>query len=169
MCRCRPTTSFLCPAAPAKRPRDAHSKRQSRRERAWPSGAFPSRHPETKARTMKSSDLPIEPSVKSIAQTAQSVELRHSRAHTADCDGVRSVTPNYFSLLDYSRLLWRYKLTLVSFAAASIAAALLISLMQTPIYRVRTSLEIQSASATELKNPDSAAAAAYASPESYVE
>src|SRR5215475_8109090 len=118
---------------------------------------------------MKSSDFPIEPSVEPIAQPGLQVELRHSRARAASSDSVGAGTPNYLSLLDYSRLLWRSKLTLGSFAAASIAAAILISLAETPIYRVRTSLEIQSASPTELKNSDSANVAAYASPESYVE
>lgn len=77
---------------------------------------------------------------------------------------------SYDSLLDYWHVLFRHRLTLLSFAMASLCAAILISLVQTPIYRVRTSLQIQSANLPELKGADSAGTnGSYASAESYVE
>ncbi len=51
---------------------------------------------------------------------------------------------NYDSLLDYWHVLFRHRVTLLKFTLGGLLAAVLISLVQTPIYRVRTSLEIQS-------------------------
>ena len=77
---------------------------------------------------------------------------------------------SYDTLLDYWHILFRHRVTLLSFTLVALCAALLISLVQTPTYRVRTSLEIQSSGFTELKTADSAGSSAnYASPESYVE
>lgn len=74
------------------------------------------------------------------------------------------------SLLDYWHMLFRHRFTLLSFALASLCAALLISLVQTPIYRVRTSLEIQGPNLPELKGSDLAGSSgSYTSAESYVE
>lgn len=79
-------------------------------------------------------------------------------------------SPSYDSLVDYWHIIFRHRYTLMSFTLASLCAALLITLIQTPIYRVRTSLEIQSPSLAELKNPDSSGyGAGSAPPESYVE
>jgi len=49
----------------------------------------------------------------------------------------------YDSLMDYWNLLIRHKKTLLGFALVGLAAAVVISLVRTPTYRVRTSLEIQ--------------------------
>src|SRR4029077_12030887 len=49
----------------------------------------------------------------------------------------------YDSLLGYWHILGRNKVTLLCFALAGLAVAILFSLIQTPIYRARTSLEIQ--------------------------
>src|SRR5579862_4959770 len=49
----------------------------------------------------------------------------------------------YDSLLGYWHILVRNKVTLLCFALAGLAVAILFSLVQTPIYRARTSLEIQ--------------------------
>jgi polysaccharide biosynthesis transport protein len=52
-------------------------------------------------------------------------------------------TPDYDRLRDYRVALIRKKMTLLWFAAAGVAAAILLSLVQTPLYRARTSLEVQ--------------------------
>ena len=49
----------------------------------------------------------------------------------------------YDSLLGYWHILVRHKTTLLCFALTGLALAILISLVQTPIYRARTSIEIQ--------------------------
>ncbi len=49
----------------------------------------------------------------------------------------------YDSLLGYWHILVRNKVTLLCFALAGLAVAVLFSLVQTPIYRARTSMEIQ--------------------------
>jgi succinoglycan biosynthesis transport protein ExoP len=74
----------------------------------------------------------------------------------------------YDSLRDYWQILFRHRKTLLSFVVAGLVGAILISLVQTPIYRVRTSLEIQGTSFLEPKGPNDTAGN-YASPESYVE
>ena len=76
--------------------------------------------------------------------------------------------PGYDSLVDYWHILFRHRIILLKFAAAGLLGAILISLIQTPIYRVRTSLEIQGASFMETKNGNDSGEN-YASPESYVE
>jgi succinoglycan biosynthesis transport protein ExoP len=74
----------------------------------------------------------------------------------------------YDSLRDYWQILFRYRKTLLSFIVAGMVGAILISLIQTPIYRVRTSLEIQGTSFLEQKGSNDTGGN-YASPESYVE
>src|ERR1700684_438783 len=49
----------------------------------------------------------------------------------------------YDSLLGYWHILVRNKVTLLCFALAGLAVAILFSLVQTPVYRARTSMEIQ--------------------------
>src|SRR5258708_18371825 len=53
---------------------------------------------------------------------------------------------SYDSLVDHWQILFRHRKTLLAFVVAGLVAAILISLIQTPIYRVRTSLEIQGTS-----------------------
>ncbi len=72
------------------------------------------------------------------------------------------------SLLDYWHILFRQRITLLKFTLVGVLAAVLISLVQTPIYRVRTSLEIQNTNFGEMKGQDSAGGG-YTTPESYVE
>src|SRR6204780_415519 len=52
-------------------------------------------------------------------------------------------TQAYDSLLGYWHILVRNKVTLLCFALAGLAVAVLFSLVQTPVYRARTSMEIQ--------------------------
>jgi polysaccharide biosynthesis transport protein len=49
----------------------------------------------------------------------------------------------YEGLLDYWRILLRHKMAVACFALAGLLAAIVISLMHTPVYRARTSIEIQ--------------------------
>jgi polysaccharide biosynthesis transport protein len=76
----------------------------------------------------------------------------------------------YNSLPDYWQILFRHRMTLLAFTAAGLIAAILISLVQTPIYRVRTSLEIQSSNFLDMRGVDSNDSNPnYSTPESYVE
>src|SRR6267142_6092421 len=74
----------------------------------------------------------------------------------------------YDSLMEYWHILFRHRFTLLKFAAVGLVGAILISFIQTPIYRVRTSLEIQSTGFVEPKGSNESGEN-YASPESYVE
>ena len=58
-------------------------------------------------------------------------------------DGGGSSAQGYDSLLSYWHILVRHKTALLCFALAGLAAAILLSLFQTPVYRARTSMEIQ--------------------------
>lgn len=79
-----------------------------------------------------------------------------------------SDSPGYDSLLEYWHILFRHRITLLKFAGVGVVGAILISFIQTPIYRVRTSLEIQSTGFVEPKGSNESGEN-YASPESYVE
>ena len=74
----------------------------------------------------------------------------------------------YDSLLEYWHILFRHRMTLLRFVSAGLIAAILISFVQTPIYRVRTSLQIQSSGFGEQKGPGEGGES-YTSAESYVE
>jgi succinoglycan biosynthesis transport protein ExoP len=118
---------------------------------------------------MKPSEFPIEkPNRHSSNLSRKAVQrptvYRYVEQPSADLAEAES----YDSLLDYWHILLRHRMTLLSFAAAGLVAAILISLVQTPIYRVRTSLEIQSANFLEIKGTNDSTGS-YASPESYVE
>src|SRR5467141_1361818 len=79
-----------------------------------------------------------------------------------------AASPGYDSLLDYWHILIRHRMTVLRFAVAGLLGAIVVSLVQTPIYRVRTSLEIQGPNFPEMKGPNDSNGS-YASPESYVE
>lgn len=89
---------------------------------------------------------------------------KHAESPSAEPGG----PAGYDSLLEYWQILFRQRKTLLSFLVAGLVAAILISLIQTPIYRVRTSLEIQGISFLEPKGQNDPGGN-YASPESYVE
>ena len=75
----------------------------------------------------------------------------------------------YDSLLGYWHILVRNKVTLLCFALAGLALAVLFSLLQTPVYRARTSLEIQDFNSEfmDLKNVDPTNAGPGAATDSY--
>ena len=118
---------------------------------------------------MEHPEFPIEKTEQHGAALSSKVEPRRVRSVYEYRPEAAGPVESYDSLLDYWHILRRHKLTLLTFSLASLCAALLISLVQTPIYRVRTSLEIQSASLTELKADSGNASGGYASAESYVE
>ena len=89
---------------------------------------------------------------------------RHADSPVQDNGGPGS----YDSLREHWQTVFRHRKTLLSFVVAGLVAAALISLIQTPIYRVRTSLEIQGTSFLESKGPNDTGGN-NASPESYVE
>jgi capsular exopolysaccharide synthesis family protein len=89
---------------------------------------------------------------------------KHTESPSPEVGG----SAGYDSLLDHWQILFRHRKTLLSFVTAGLVAAILISLIQTPIYRVRTSLEIQGTSFLEPKGPNDTGGN-NASPESYVE
>jgi len=74
----------------------------------------------------------------------------------------------YDSLLEYWQILFRHRITLLKFVGVGLVGAILISLVQTPIYRVRTSLQIQSSGFGEQKGANESGEG-YTSAESYVE
>ncbi len=118
---------------------------------------------------MRASEFPIR------RKNGRSMEIDlWSGQHPAPYKHAESPSPEvggsagYDSLLDHWQSLFRHRKTLLSFVAAGLVAAILISVIQTPIYRVRTSLEIQGTSFLEPKGPNDTGGN-YASPESYVE
>src|SRR6266481_593166 len=118
---------------------------------------------------MKDSEFPIDKSIRRSSKLSRKgmqspTVYRYVEQPPADLGAGES----YDSLLDYWHILLRHRTTLLSFAVVGLLAAVLISLVQTPIYRVRTSLEIQSTNFLEMKGSNDSAGS-YASPESYVE
>src|SRR6266699_5760177 len=82
--------------------------------------------------------------------------------------GEATATPGYDSLQDYWHILFRHRKTLLSFALAGLLGAIVISLVQTRIYRVRTSLEFQGTSFLETKGSTDSSGG-YSNLESYME
>jgi len=81
-----------------------------------------------------------------------------------------AATLGYDSVLEYWHVLVQHKMTLLAFGVFGLFAAILVSFVQTPTYRVRTSLEIQSTNFVEIKGGDpTGSAGGYANPESYIE
>lgn len=93
---------------------------------------------------MKSSDFPfvetnrIQPQLGNGAQQRPAL-CGYVEPPRAVVDG----TPGSDSFLDYWRILVRHRRSLLRFALGGLLAAILISLVQTPLYRARTSLEIR--------------------------
>src|SRR5260370_8428062 len=118
---------------------------------------------------MKSSEFPLDKADRRLSEVARRSE--HSPTvyrYVESPSPENALAGNYDSLLDYWQVLFRHRVTLLKFTLGGLLAAVLISLVQTPIYRVRTSLEIQSTNFLEMKGSNDSAGS-YASPESYVE
>jgi len=118
---------------------------------------------------MKDSEFPLEKNDGRLTEFSPRADQRPAVYRYVESPSAEvSASPGYDSLLDYWHILFRYRKTLLNFALAGLLGAIVISLVQTPIYRVRTSLEIQGTSFPETKGPNDFNGS-YASPESYVE
>jgi succinoglycan biosynthesis transport protein ExoP len=93
---------------------------------------------------MESSGFPIEKHNRASAELCEMSTQRYvPERHVESLRGEVAAAPGYDSFLDYWHILIRHKMTLLYFALAGLIAAILFSLAQTPLYRARTSLEIQ--------------------------
>ncbi len=117
---------------------------------------------------MKSSEFPLEkcdgPAEMGLRNEQRPTVYRHARTPATEV----ASQPGYDNLLDYWNILFRHRKTLLSFLLAGILGAVVISLVQTPIYRVRTSLEIESPNFPEPRGT-SDSSVSDAMTESYVE
>jgi len=118
---------------------------------------------------MKGSEFPLERTNGHLTELGsraaqRPVVYRHVESPSVEADA----SPGYDSLLDYWHILLRHRRTLAMCAVAGLFAAILISLMQTRIYRVRTSLEFQGTSFLETKG-SADSSASYSTPEAYME
>jgi polysaccharide biosynthesis transport protein len=113
-------------------------------------------------------EFPIEKTKQSDTELSKPSERRTVVTKYVEArDSGAAIGAGSDSLLDYWHILFRQRVTLLKFTLVGLLAAVLISLVQTPIYRVRTSLEIQNTNFAEMKNTDSSGN--YSTPESYVE
>ncbi len=118
---------------------------------------------------MKSSEFPLDKADRRLSEVGRRSEHSPTVYRYVESPSPENAPAgNYDSLLDYWHILFRHRVTLLKFALGGLLAATVISLVQTPIYRVRTSLEIQSTNFLEMKGSNDSAGS-YASPESYVE
>src|SRR6266403_1479810 len=118
---------------------------------------------------MKDSEYPLEKSDGRLTEFGPRAAQRPTVYRYMESPSMETaVSPGYDNLLDYWNILFRHRKTLLSFALVGLLGAMVISLVQTRIYRVRTSLEIQGNSFLETKNSTDSAGS-YATPESYME
>jgi len=93
---------------------------------------------------MKPSEFPLEKSNRYPPEPETVAERRPLAYRSGESSEVSDdAGPGYRSLVDYCHTLIRHKKTLLCFGLGGLVAAIMISMMQTPIYRARTSLEIQ--------------------------
>src|SRR5467141_2290497 len=118
---------------------------------------------------MKDSEFPLEKSDGRLTEFGPRAAQRPTVYRYMELPSMETAaSPGYDNLLDYWNILFRHRKTLLSFALVGLLGAMVISLVQTRIYRVRTSLEIQGNSFLETKNSTDSAGS-YATPESYME
>jgi succinoglycan biosynthesis transport protein ExoP len=118
---------------------------------------------------MKPSDFPVEKNDAPLAEFSPRTERRPIVYRYVDSPSAEpAASGGYDSLLDYWHILLRSRRTLLSFALAGLFGAIVVSVIQTPIYRVRTSIEIQGTNFMESKSPTDSSGN-YGTPESYVE
>lgn len=121
---------------------------------------------------MEPSNLPLEKIDRLAAEICSRVERQRAVSGYAQPNRVEIDATDYVTLSDYWHTLVRHRMALLRFALAGLMAAILISLLETPVYRARTSLEIQDFNDNFLdgKSTDpSDAWANYATAQSYVE
>src|SRR5712692_7121262 len=118
---------------------------------------------------MKASEFPLDKSNGRLTEFNSQADQRPAVYRYVESPSAEvTATRGYDSLLDYWHILLRHRKTLLSFALAGLLGAMVISLLQTPIYRVRTSLEIQGSNFPEMKGSNDSSGS-YSTPESYVE
>jgi len=119
---------------------------------------------------MKDSEFPLEKTEGRLTEFSPRAEQRPVvyRYYAEPPSAEAAASPGYDSLMDYWHILFRHRKMLVRFALGGLLAAIVISLLQTRIYRVRTSLEIQGTNMLDTKGVPGSAVS-YAIPESYVE
>src|SRR6266849_8369407 len=118
---------------------------------------------------MKASEFPLDKSNGRLTEFNSQADQRPAVYSYVESPSAEvTATRGYDSLLDYWHILFRHRKTLLSFALAGLLGAIVISLVQTRIYRVRTSLEIQGTSYLETKGSTDSSASS-ATPESYME
>src|SRR5258708_31402115 len=103
---------------------------------------------------MKASEFPLDRTDGDLTEITLRAKQRPVVYRYVDSPSAEpAASPGYDSLLDYWHILFRSRKTLLSFALAGLFGAIAISLIQTPIYRVTTSIEIQGTNFMESKNP----------------
>ncbi len=119
---------------------------------------------------MKESEFPLEKADGPLAESNPRAGPRHAVYRYLESPSAEAAaSPGYDSLLEYWHVLFRHRKTLLSFAVAGLLGAIVISLLQTPVYRVRTSLEIQNTNFQDIKSPTTDSSESEPTPESYVE
>lgn len=118
---------------------------------------------------MRDSEFPLQKNDRHLTEFSPRAEQRPAVYKYVEPPSTEvGASPGYDNLLDYWHTLFRHRMLLGRFALGGLLAAIVISLVQTPIYRVRTSLEIQGTNFLEIKGPNDSAAS-YGTQESYVE
>jgi len=117
---------------------------------------------------MKDSEFSLEKNGGRLTEFSAPAERRPTVYRYVESPSTEAASPGYDSLLDYWHILIRHRKTLLTCALAGMLAGIIISLGQTRIYRVRTSLEFQGTSFLETKGSNDSSAS-YATPESYME
>src|SRR5713101_5873047 len=118
---------------------------------------------------MKRYDFPLEKRNGRVNELSTRAEQRPAVYRYVESPSAEvAASPGYDSLLDYWHILFRHRKTLLSFALAGLLGAIVISLVQTRIYRVRTSLEFQGTSFLETKGSTDSSGG-YSNLESYME
>ena len=117
---------------------------------------------------MEPSKLPLEKTKRGQLELRTSPEQRPVLYRYVESPEAEVAAPGHDSLMDYWNILVRHKKTLLCFVLAGLLGAFVISLLQTPIYRVRTSLEIQGNNFLEIRGSNDSTSS-YGTLESYVE
>jgi succinoglycan biosynthesis transport protein ExoP len=117
---------------------------------------------------MKDPEFPIKKSDGRLTEFNSRTDQRPAVYRYVESPSTETASPGYDSLLDYWHILFRHRKTLLSCALAGLLAAIVISLLQTRIYRVRTSVEFQGNSFLETKGSTDSSGS-YSTPESYME
>src|SRR6266853_1452314 len=122
---------------------------------------------------MESSNFSLEKTDRSSTELGPEAEQRLSKYRFVESPSAETAAaPGYDSLLDYLQMLIRHRRTLLGFVLVGLLGALVISVLQTRIYRARTSLEIRdfNANLLDIKGVDASdSTGSYITPESYME